>query len=75
MLLPVSENEVHKSEISSDADSIWAAEDEDLTNSHSTHGKNMPLSITVLPVKQTYDTTTKCRAVSLLRDPKIHTDI
>ena len=57
-MLPVPDNEVHKSEVSSDADSNWAAEDDDLTNSDSTHGKNMPLSITVLPDKQTYDTTT-----------------
>ena len=57
--LPVTENEVDKSEISYDTDSIWTDEDEDLPNSDSTDGKNMLLlCITVQPDKQTYDTTT-----------------
>ena len=59
VVLLFSENEVDKSEISDDADSIWTDEDEDLSNSDSTDGKNMlPLSITVQPDMRTYHTTT-----------------
>ena len=58
-MLPVTENEVHKSEISDDAGSIWTDEDENFPHADSTDGKNMlPLCITVQPDKQTYDTTT-----------------
>ena len=49
------ENEVDKSEMSNDADSIWTDGDEDLLKSESTEGKNMlPQRITVQPDKQTY---------------------
>ena len=59
MLFFFLENELDKSEISDDPDSIWTDEDEDLSNSDSTDGKNMlPLCITVQPDMRTYDTTT-----------------
>ena len=59
VVLPFLENELNKSEISDDPDSIWTDEDEDLPNSDSTDGKNMmPLCITVQPDMRTYDTTT-----------------
>ena len=47
-MLLYSDNVVDKSEFSNDTDSIWTDEDEDLSNSDSTDGKNMlPLCITV----------------------------